>query len=304
MLVFACSAKSGSGRTVTAANIAYRRALDGLDACYVDLDEGSMTSAMLFQVQESVLQGEHHMHAYLTGRIAAPPSLDVWLTSERAGLRQRPRDAGRLHVVPAGGIYDQLATSRDMSHRLADLLLSLDEQFHLVVFDLAAGRSYALEAALASTVVPQLRRTVVRWLVFQRWTREHVVTTGDLVFGERGIVEAGRAFGHDPDELLRSLRIVRTAVADPGSPEHAALRPAQLAWIHEVDRDLNETASRLNIGRVRVLGTVPHDPVLQWREQLITDDEATLTGVANQETVEAYARLGRQLFEDAAWEGL
>ncbi|MEN3357817.1 MAG: hypothetical protein V7637_1799, partial [Mycobacteriales bacterium] len=46
------------------------------------------------------------------------------------------------------------------------------------------------------------------------------------------------------------------------------------------------------------------DPVLQWREQLISDDDVLTSQVANRGTVEAFDRLARAIVDDAAWEGL
>jgi hypothetical protein len=44
--------------------------------------------------------------------------------------------------------------------------------------------------------------------------------------------------------------------------------------------------------------------MLQWREQLISDDDVVLTQVANKATVEAFDSLAQRLTEDSAWEGL
>ena len=53
-----------------------------------------------------------------------------------------------------------------------------------------------------------------------------------------------------------------------------------------------------------MLGSIPLDPVLQWREQLITDDDVVLSQIANPATVDAFEMLSHRLTDDSAWEGL
>ena len=94
---------------------------------------------------------------------------------------------------------------------------------------------------------------------------------------------------------------MRTAVIDPGSEELSGLRPAQIAFLRECDRDLVDHASRLNIGRTRVLGSIPLDPLLQWREQLISDNDVYNRRIANAATVAAFEKLSVDLIDDATW---
>ncbi|CAM5676884.1 DNA-binding protein OS=Streptomyces fumanus OX=67302 GN=GCM10018772_03070 PE=4 SV=1 [Streptomyces fumanus] len=54
MLVFAASDKGGTGRSVTSANLAYQRALNGDHVAYVDFDFGSPTAAAVFDVPDAV----------------------------------------------------------------------------------------------------------------------------------------------------------------------------------------------------------------------------------------------------------
>jgi hypothetical protein len=143
-----------------------------------------------------------------------------------------------------------------------------------------------------------------RWLVFHRWTRQHIVAASGLVYGERGIIEAGQVWGHDRQDLMDSIRFVRTAVVDPNSVELAGLRPSQVAWLRDCNRDLQELASQRKVGRTTMLGVIPLDPVLQWREQLISDNDVYARQIANRETVDAFDSLAKRLTEDAAWETL
>ncbi len=50
-----------------------------------------------------------------------------------------------------------------------------------------------------------------------------------------------------------------------------------------------------------VLGTVPLEPILQWREQLITEEDVLATQIANKETLEALEEIARRLTDDAYW---
>jgi hypothetical protein len=97
---------------------------------------------------------------------------------------------------------------------------------------------------------------------------------------------------------------VRTAVVDPDSPELAGLRAAQVAWLRDCHQDLQEMASARRVGRTSMLGAVPLDPVLQWREQLISDNDVLTRHIANQATVDSFNTIAKRLFDDAAWEGL
>jgi hypothetical protein len=305
MLFFATSDKGGTGRSVTGCNLSYRRALQGGDICYLDFDFGSPTAGAVLQIN-SVMQGTTGggLHSYLRGRVAEPQQLDVWSESERSSLRARPPGAGRLVLLPGDIGGGEFASDPDVVLRCGKLLLRLQEEFDLCVVDLSAGRSYATEIVLAATAEPELRQLVSRWLVFHRWTRQHITAAADLVFGARGIVEAGAARGHDRRRLTSSIRFIRTLVMDPNSPDLAGLRAPQVAWLRDCNDDLQRLASKCGIGRTLVLGSVPLDPVLQWHEQLITDNDVVERQIANPQTVEAFSTLAERLTDDLAWVGL
>jgi hypothetical protein len=67
---------------------------------------------------------------------------------------------------------------------------------------------------------------------------------------------------------------------------------------------LQELAGREKLGRTNSLGQVPLDPVLQWREQLILDEDVWGRQIANPATVEAFEELAEKLTDKASWEGL
>jgi len=305
MLIFATSDKGGTGRSVTSSNIVYRSALQGSDVCYLDFDFGSPTSGAIFNIP-GVLQGttQGGLHSYLHGIVSDPQKIEVWQQSDRSSLRNRPPGAGRLVLIPGDSGGGEFPTTREIIQRCTRLFLHLEEEFDLCLIDLSAGRSYATEMVLAATATEELRSIRTRWLVFHRWTRQHVLAAAGLVYGERGILDTGVRHGHNRDELANSLRFIRTAVVNPDSPELEGLRPAQVAWLRDVDRDLAELASSHKVGRTLLLGSIPLDPVLQWREQLISDNDVWSRRIANRETLEQFDSLAKKIIDDSAWETL
>jgi hypothetical protein len=303
VLVFAASDKGGTGRSVTTSNLAYRRALAGDDVCYLDFDFGSPTAAAVFDVpgaSRGVPTGG--LHSHIQGRGTGPQRIDVWAESEHDELRYRPTGSGRLVLMPGDRDGGEFVVGRDSVQRCVSLFLELEAEFDLVMVDLSAGRSFAVDMVLEATAQPELRGTLARWLVFHRWTRQHVIAAHGLVFGERGIVAGGVERGHDKGDLRESVRFVRAAVPDPDSPLWAHVPLAQSEWMRKCDRDLTELAAELDLGYARLLGTVPLEPVLQWREQLITDDDVLASRVAGMATREALEDLAAKLVDDAAWE--
>ncbi|SPE63749.1 Septum formation inhibitor-activating ATPase [Streptomyces netropsis] len=305
MLVFAASDKGGTGRSVTSANIAYRRALGGDDVCYLDFDFGSPTAAAVFDVPGALRGIEAGgLHSYLQGTAGEPHRVDVWAESEHDVLRSRPTGAGQLVLVPGDRSGGEFTTNPATVRRCAELFLRLEEEFDIILVDLSAGRSYAVDMVLEATAREEFSGLRVRWLVFHRWTRQHIIAAHGLVFGERGVVAGGVTRGHEADRLRSAIRFVRAAVPDPESALFAHVPPPQAAWLRRCDQDLKELAARLDIGVTKVLGSVPLEPVLQWREQLITDEDVLTSRVANVRTRDALKRLAEALSGEKAWESL
>ncbi|MFC6086482.1 SCO2523 family variant P-loop protein [Sphaerisporangium aureirubrum] len=304
MLVFAISDKGGTGRSVTSTNIVYRHALRGNDTCYLDFDFGSPTAGAIFSVS-SVARGSprNGMHDYLCGECAEPRRVDIWRESDREELRSKPPGAGRLELYPGTeGGGELSAVDEETVRRCVQLFGRLEEEFDLCVVDLSAGRSFTAELVLRATA--RLPATAFRWLVFHRWTRQHIIAADGLVTGGGGLLEAGAGFGHKPDELRDRIRYVRTAVLEPEAAELDGLRDEQRAWLSACDAELRELARRRGVGRTAMLGKVPLDPVLQWREQLISDEDVLVSKIANAATAAAFASLAEKTVDDSAWEGL
>ncbi|MFJ8537607.1 SCO2523 family variant P-loop protein [Streptomyces sp. NPDC093591] len=303
MLIFAASDKGGTGRSVTSANLAYHRALAGDDVCYLDFDFGSPTAVAVFDVADAREDTEDRgLHAYLIGEVSEPERIDVWAKTEHQVLRDPPPGCGRLVLMPGDVSGGEFATTDDNLRRCVDLLMKLYYEFDLVIVDLSAGRSYAVDMALEATAQPEMSEVTARWLVFHRWTRQHVAAAASLVFGRRGIVAGGVDRGHDEDALRGAIRFVRSAVPDPESALWSQVSPTQSAWMRKTDGDLKQLASTAGIGYSQLLGSVPLEPVLQWREQLITDVDVLDSKIANQETWTALSRLAARLTDDEAWE--
>lgn len=304
-LIFATSDKGGTGRSVTSCNMMYRRALQGDNVCYLDFDFGSPTSGAVFEVSSAMTGVEvGGLHSYLQGRAAEPKQLDLWTVSDRAELRVRPVGSGTLTLLPGDRGGGEFGLNADAIQRCADLFLKLDEEYDICLVDLSAGRSFAVDLALAVSGQRALRGITCRWLIFHRWTRQHIVAANGLAYGDRGILKTGKAYGHEEWSLRDSMRFVRTAVLEPDSPLLTEISPTKSAWLRECDRDLQEWATRHDLGLSNVIGQTPLEPVLQWREQLISDGDVSTTRIAAPETVAAFDELAKRLTDESAWEGL
>ncbi|WP_367323174.1 SCO2523 family variant P-loop protein [Streptomyces sp. HUAS ZL42] len=302
MLIFAASDKGGAGRSVTSANLAYHRALAGDGVCYLDFDFGSPTASDVFGIPDAPKEAEGRgLHSYLNGETSEPMRVDVWARTEHFVLRDKPDRSGRLVLLPGDRSGGEFVTDEENLHRCVDLILRLKREFDVIVVDLSAGRSYAMDLALAATAQHELRRIKARWLIYHRWTRQHVMAAAELVSGKQGIVSAGEEMGHDRDALIGAIRFVRAAVPALESPLWSQLPPAQSAWMRQYNERLESIAADLGIGRSRVLGSVPLEPVLQLREQLITDHDVLDSRIANIETWQAMGDLADKLGDDKYW---
>jgi hypothetical protein len=303
MLVFATSDKGGTGRSVSGANIAYRSAADGDDTCYVDFDFGSPTVGAVFGISslESGTVSGRGTHSLLQGATDLPEFIDVWSASEDDWVRDHDPGNGRLTLLPGDRSGSEFPIGVNMVERTERLFQRLEAEFAVSVIDLSAGRSYAAQVALQATSSARLRTATVRWLVFHRWTRQHVAAASHFIRGPAGLIETGRGFGHDADELRTTIRVVRTAVVDPTSTELTGLRTPQLAWFLQRDRELHTLAAAKQIGDAMLLASIPLDPVLQWREQLLTGRELHQTQIANPGTVAAFELINTRLRDPREW---
>jgi hypothetical protein len=304
MLVFATSDKGGTGRSVTSCNVAYRSALQGKNVCYLDFDFGSPTAGAIFEIATTEIGTDRGLHSCLLDRTSEPERIDIWSDARRTTTRIRPPHAGNLVLYPADRGGGEFPMGPSVLERCAKLFARLDLEFDICIIDLSAGRSHAVDAVLEVTARRELKNIERRWMVYHRWTRQHIVAAADLVYGEHGLLKTGIEHGHDEGLLRDSIRFVRTAVQDLDSPDLAPIRDTQVAWLRVYDENLRELAARNRLGVSSVLGSTPLDPVLQWREQIITDDDVSATKIANAATRDAFATLAQRLTEDTAWQSL
>jgi hypothetical protein len=101
--------------------------------------------------------------------------------------------------------------------------------------------------------------------------------------------------------LQNSIRYVRTAKVGTDTPQPGVVKPTQAAWFLACDKRLRTLAGNKRLGDTSVLGEVPLDPVLQWREQIITDTDVRQE-IANEATVVAFETLARRLSDENYWE--
>ena len=296
MLVFSVSDKGGTGRSVTSTNVAYRAALLGFNTVYLDFDFGSPTVGAIFEVEHARTGvSQRGLHDYLYGVTENPVVIDVWAESNRETL-VRPLGARRLELMPGSlGGSEFLEMTDEIVDRCAELFKKAHEQFELCVVDLSAGRSAAMELVLKACKHKKARDLPRRWLVFHRWTRQHVIAAGNLVHGDNGLIKYGVNCDYGEEEMEEMISYVRTAVIDPAGDSARILNSAQQSWLDAVDKELETLASNARLGRDVRFGTVPLDPVLQWREQLLTDRDAHTTRVANPATVDAFKDLADRL---------
>ncbi|UGT61138.1 SCO2523 family variant P-loop protein [Nocardia asteroides] len=306
MIVFSTSDKGGTGRSVTSCNIAYRLCAGGRSVAYLDFDFGSPTAGALFEIG-GVEQGvpEKGLHSYLTHGSEPVARVDIRAATDRPALRNIRSRTGQLVLFPGdeggaefNGIDDETDAVVD---RCITLLAALEQEFDVAVVDLSAGRSLAMELALRATASPHLSSATVRWLVFHRWTRQHILAASGLVHGHHGLLAGAALWGHDKKKFLENLRYVRTAVPRLNKSVDGVYRGAQAAWLTEQNAALKALAARHLIGATSLLGETPVEPVLQWREQVILDTDVA-NKIANLETAAAFDELTARLIDTEYWE--
>ena len=298
VLIIAASALGGAGRSVTSGNLCYQWALQGNDVCYLDFNFGSATAGATFGVGSADRGG---LHSFLQATVPEPQRVDVWAETDNNDLHSRPPGAGRLVLLPGDRGGGDLPVTAERIQRCARLLPRLEEEFGVCVIDLSAGRSFAVELVLAATAMSRIRPSGVRWLVFLPWTRQDILASADLVWGDHGLVATGGRAGHDRDQLADAIRFVRTRVADPDAIGGSG--PSGLgAWVHEQNSRLQALAARVRLGRALVLGTVPDEPVLRWQAKLISAKDVHERRIASPASLEAYTELARLALLDSMGE--
>ncbi|PXX65586.1 NUBPL iron-transfer P-loop NTPase [Nocardia tenerifensis] len=297
ILVFSTSDKGGTGRSVTSCNIAYRLSVQGYNVAYLDFDFGSPTSGALFEIDkmDRGVTDNQGLHRYLTGKDKMPTGRDIRSETNRKDLHAL-RHPYQLTLFPGDRGGGEFAPTDKVVKQCIDLLTICKQDYDVTFVDLSAGRSAALEIVLRATAAEPLRESTARWLVFHRWTRQHILAANGLVHGPNGILVTGAKFGHEAGRLLESVRYVRTAVPSTDEGAGDKDRGPQWAWLRKQNEALEQLAQANQIGLSVTLGTTPVEPVLQWREQVILDADVDAK-IANKETVDAFEELAEGLID-------
>lgn len=303
MIVFAASGKGGVGQSVTSCNLAYRLSLHGISTAYVDFDLGSPSAGAVFEIGsvDSGAETGNGLLSYLLGHDSIHRRVDVRASTHRKALHSRRSRGAALVLLPGDeGCGEAVsANDRQVVRRCRELLLDLDSTFKVVIVDLSAGRSVAMQIALEATRPLDMPDNEVYWLVYHRWTRQHLMSAKRVVHGPKGLLARAVELGYGLDDLLTRIRFVRTAVPCV-TGEHAAGGGPQAAWLLEQHEILRSLAAEYRLGDSVSLGEVPVDRVLQWQEQIVLDADVG-AGIANWATVVAFDNVARRLVDRATW---
>lgn len=304
MLVFASSDKGGTGRSVTSCNLAYRLSLLGNDVAYLDFDFGSPTAGAIFEIS-SLERGaaEGGLHSYILGRATEPMRVDIRAVTERPDMKARPPGSGKLTLYPGDAGGAEFALTTPHIKRAIALFKKVEAEFDVCIVDLSAGRSSALDMSLQA-ISPSVRppdADPVRWLLFHRWTTQHVIAASGLLFEPNGIISCATDSGFTKENFTLLVRTIRTAVPD-STAFGSTSAPEQEAWLQESNRILKDLAKSHGLGQGLLAGETPLEPMLLWREQVIMDLDVKRK-LAKQATTEAFDKLAYKVIDDFAWEG-
>ena len=283
MPVFASiSHKGGTGRSVATANIGYQLSLRGLDVCIVDLDLASPTLGSVVGLTDIGAGADLGIHDILNGQLSPSDFLsityDLWGSDDLHGRLRLGQD-GQYRVVPGkrgGGDLDLRIKS--LRTRLAQLIDEISWNFDFVILDLRSGIGTTAEAFLSQEVGPKLDG----WLLFHRWTKQHLVGVEDLAKTlSRGTQVPTRFY------------YVRTAVIDIDQ-EKDDLR----SWIGSRNAELRQMAERFESVTdppMELLGTVRLETILQWSETILVEDQVAKLGASP--TIKSFGDLAERLTE-------
>lgn len=292
--LLACiSHKGGTGRTVTTANIAYYLAVLGKNVCIVDLDLASPTLGSvvgLADIGAGAPAGEG-IHDILIGdrppEDVAEIERDVWESNDIAS--SKAWGYGDYFIIPgrAGGGDQALTLAEtfrdDHRNRLVGSLDHLSRRFDFVFCDLRSGIGNVAEAFLTRPVVGRLDA----WLLFHRWTRQHLVGAIDLA---QRLSDSTARPSEETEKPIRFLRI-RTASIDKQSVKKEARQ-----WVSRQNDRLRQESNRLDgvtDPPLEEIGSVPLDPLLQWTECILTSERDG----AGRDTIDAFGRIATFLID-------
>ncbi len=233
--------------------------------------------------------------------VAEPARIDVWRQTEHPLLRARPNQSGRLVLLPGDAGGGEFATGEETLERCIDLLL----------------RSTASSTSPSSTSAPAAATP-------STWSSRPPPTPGCATSPSAGWSStAGPASTSSPppdsstpttassaaaSNAATTRRRFRPPSASCGPPYPTPsrrcgprARPPRPPGCRPATRRCAGSPPSTGIGDSVVLGVVPLEPILQWREQLITEEDVLSTQIANKETLEALEEIARRLTDDSHW---
>lgn len=277
-LYAAVSHKGGAGRSTAAANMAYQSANAGQSVCLVDFDLDSATLGAVLGLAERTVGGKVGIQSLLSVNGDRQISIDhVLLDLRRTRFLDElvftGANPGAFCLLPGNAEQKELVSEAEMAPILAETLRSLAWSFDVVIVDVRAGKSAALRAILdAASDLDHFT-----WLLFYRWTHQHLSAARDMI---DTLAEWSDAYERSRDVIpVATARIARQDVT--GEP-----------WFeHQYDalerREDREIAQRLG----RPAHTIPFDRVFQWKEQILCGPRHQ----GNEATVEAFRNLATEL---------
>lgn len=290
------SHKGGTGRSVTIANLAYRFAIRAHNVCIVDFDLASPTMGAVLDLTglEAGVSDPSSGFPLSVGDLlennqkagqAEKAIVSVW-SSPTLNSSYAP-NYGRFSLIPGlRQLGDRIAPD-DIAKRIPHILDALSRNYDTVFLDVRSGASNVLSAISSACVSERThgRELISSWLFHFRWTQQHLIGIADLLSNE---IEGLRRKIENDDRIC----LIRTAFINP----ETIGEPAR-AWFLKRHADL-EKSLKNNIPEsiMPLLGDIPLDPILQWRECIITPD-LVKNGVANEATDRAFSLITDKLLE-------
>lgn len=288
-IIASISHKGGTGRSVTTANVGYHLAKSGLDVCILDLDLASPTfgSVVGFSdipagVDEVGKSGNpKSIGDFLRDKNNVPywnkAARDIWQSTSFNRARI-PAVWGSYQLIPGSKHLGDIGSSDSHEESLNRLILELCENFDVVYLDVRSGASELFDIFRRSSmngIRPDL------WMVHFRWTKQHLNGLADLL----ELLE---------DVEFEKLHLVRTAFMDSKKVTPDARR----IYIESQDRQLDEILREIRVGDRKIseqlLGTIPLETLLQWREGIVIEALAA-EGLAEQKTIDSFSALANKI---------
>lgn len=295
----AISHKGGTGRSVTMANVAYALAVSGKNVCLIDLDLASPTMGSVLEIPKletgvteayvpgdprsvtDVLEGVLDRQRSREAEEIEGALVNVWSRSDC--FKEQPASAGLFSFLPGRRWQGDKFDAQDMAPILDQILGVLARKYDIIICDLRSGLSEPFQAFFDG----HLSQKLAAFLFHFRWTPQQLNGLSEML---------------SPEVMSRistdRVRFVRTAVMNAESYE--SFSPFG-KWVTTSSRELETRLSKLTTainvsGQELVLGAVPIEPVLQWRETIITP-RLVSDGTAQRATVDAFESIAAAMIK-------